>query len=504
MDEHYHLSFSQALTLQVRFYKMALEVKLVQKLSQSLLMTPQLQQAIKLLQLGRLEFKEAIEQEVLENPILEELKEREAQNGTEPELPLSLNDLGAEASANGNGEGNLKNSPIDWETYIDRFTDSRGSATPRGLNNHEDRPGFESSLTRENSLSEHLLSQLSLQQLSTAEKNIAFQIVGNLDKDGYLCSSYEEIATISACSLSEVEKMVDLIKSLDPPGIAARSLSECLLIQLDNIGLGEGLAARIVEHHLDKIEKRKYDLIAKQEQVAIDEVYKAITAIQSLEPRPGRPFSDETIRYIIPDIYVYKVDGEYVISLNEDGLPRLRISPYYLKVLQNEASADVSNRQYLIERLKAASWLIKSIHQRQQTIFRVTESIVKFQRDFLDRGVEKLKPLVLKQVADDIGMHESTVSRVTTNKYVHTPQGVFELKYFFTSGIKTASGDVSSSCIKEKVKTIIANEPPDKPISDQEIVELLEKENIKIARRTVAKYRETLGILSSSRRKRPF
>lgn len=483
---------------------MALEVKLVQKLSQSLLMTPQLQQAIKLLQLGRLEFKEAIELEILENPVLEELKEREAQNGSEPELPISMGDVNSEGAEGLDDGVNLKNSPIDWETYIDRFSDSRGSALPRASGNYDDRPPLEASLTKEASLPEHLLSQLSFCELNDDDKEIILHIVGNLNKDGYLCVSNEEIAKSCGCDISEVERVIDIVKSLDPPGVAARSLSECLLIQLENIGLGETLAARIVEHHLDKLEKRKYDLIAKQEQVAVDEVYKAINAIQALEPRPGRQFFDETVRYIVPDIYVYKVSGEYVISLNEDGLPRLRISPYYLKVLQNEGSVDVSNRQYLVDRLKAASWLIKSIHQRQQTIFRVTESIVKFQHEFLDEGVQKLKPLVLKQVADDIGMHESTVSRVTTNKYVHTPQGVFELKYFFTSGIKTSNGDVSSSYIKEKVRLMIAGEPPQKPISDQELVELLEKENIKIARRTVAKYRETLGIPSSSKRKRHF
>jgi RNA polymerase sigma-54 factor len=270
------------------------------------------------------------------------------------------------------------------------------------------------------------------------------------------------------------------------------------------MGIADSLAAKIVQNHLDKLEKRKYDQIAKIEQVAVDEVYAAVNAIQGLEPRPGRPFNEEAIRYVVPDIYVYKVGQDYVITLNEDGLPKLRVSPYYLQLLKSKDAENLPNRTYLQERLKAATWLIKSIHQRQQTIYKVTESIVKFQRGFLDFGIKKLRPLTLKDVADDISMHESTVSRVTTNKYVHTPQGVFELKFFFTTGIKTAGGDVSSSAIKEQIKTIIAAEDPQNPISDQQIVDMLKKENMDIARRTVAKYRESLGLPSSAQRKKPF
>jgi RNA polymerase sigma-54 factor len=270
------------------------------------------------------------------------------------------------------------------------------------------------------------------------------------------------------------------------------------------MGLGDSLEARIVANHLDKLEKKKYELIAKAENVEVEEIYKAITSIQSLEPRPGRPFGDDAIRYITPDIYVTKVGNEFVISLNEDGLPKLRVSPYYLELLKNTDADNSVNKAYLNERLKAATWLIKSIHQRQQTIYRVTESIVKFQREFLAQGISKLRPLVLKEVADDIGMHESTVSRVTTNKYVHTPQGVFELKFFFTTGIRSGDGEVSSSSIKDKIKNVISAEPADNPLSDQQIVDILKQQEIDIARRTVAKYREALGIESSSKRKKLF
>ncbi|MFM1849092.1 MAG: polymerase, sigma 54 subunit, RpoN/SigL [Pseudomonadota bacterium] len=472
-------------------------------------MTPQLQQAIKLLQLGRLEYKEAIEKELLENPVLEEMKELDddpsgskstaAESDTLKEPQLGESAPEQEAAGEGNPE-----SKVDWEDYLESFIDSRGSATPKGTIDHEDRPSIEATLTKGESLVDHVVAQLRHVDLDRADEEIAVHIVGNLDKDGYLCASFEEIAEECGVSVEEAERVVRSIQQLDPPGLAARNLGECLLIQLEQMGLENALESRIVRNHLDKLENRRYDQIAKAESVAVDDVYKAITTIQQLEPRPGRPFADDSIRYIVPDIYVYKVGGEYVISLNEDGLPRLRVNPMYLELLRQDGADNVPNKTYLTERLKAASWLIKSIHQRQNTIYRVTESIVKFQRDFLDHGIEKLRPLVLKDVADDIDMHESTVSRVTTNKYVHTPQGVFELKYFFTTAIKTAGGEMSSSTIKERIKNIIAAEKPEAPISDQEIAEILGKENIDIARRTVAKYREGLGILSSSKRKKLF
>lgn len=481
---------------------MALETKLVQKLSQSLLMTPQLQQAIKLLQLGRQEYIEAIHQELMENPVLEEIQEegdkqkkKERDNSPQqqsndesesPDTPLAKNE----------------ESPVAWEDYLESFSDYRGSATPRGTVDYEDRPSYEATLTKTESLQEYVISQLRLSDLTDEDYPIAVHVVGNLNKDGYLCTSSEDIAKNCSCDTERVDKVIEVIQTLDPPGLAARDLAECLLIQLELQGLGDRLASRIIRNHLEKLEKRKYDQIAKLEAVAVEEVYKAVQAIQQLEPRPGRPYGNETIRYITPDIYVYKVGSEYVISLNEDGLPKLRVSPYYLEILKDKSEEE--SRNYLNDRLKAASWLIKSIHQRQQTIYKVTESIVKFQREFFDHGISRLKPLVLKDVADDISMHESTVSRVTTNKYVHTPQGVFELKFFFSTGIKTASGEVSSSVIKERIKAFIEAEAPEQPISDQKIVELLKAENVTIARRTVAKYRESLGILSSSKRKKLF
>lgn len=490
---------------------MALETKLLQKLSQSLLMTPQLQQAIKLLQLGRLEYIEAIEKELLDNPILEEIKEGDAgpiSLGNESTNSNQTDENGIETLAHDSEAESLLpppgKSPVDWENYLENLSDSSGSSSPRGFSEMDEKPSIEATLTKTENLYDHLVAQVRLSELRKADYPIALNIICNLNKDGYLCCSYEELAETVRGKVSDIERVMETIKLLDPPGIAARTLSECLVMQLEHQGLGESLASKIAGNYLDKVEKRKYDLIAKAEKVTIEEVYKAITLIQGLEPRPGRPYSDEATRYVIPDIYVYKVDGEWVISLNEDGLPRLRVSSYYLKLLRSNEVSNNPHKSYLNERLKAASWLIKSIHQRQQTIFKVTESIVKFQKEFLEQGISKLKPLVLKEVADDIGMHESTVSRVTTNKYVHTPQGVFELKFFFTTGIKTAEGDVSSSTIKDKIKNLIASESPEDPISDQAIVDILQKENVEIARRTVAKYRESLGILSSSKRRKHF
>lgn len=502
---------------------MALETKLIQKLSQNLLMTPQLQQAIKLLQLGRLEYKEAIEKELLENPVLEEIKEGE--DGSAPAEGPAFADSGGGNSAGGGdgseagaGQGgevsaqpdgesadqSVKNSPVALEDYLQNFSDFRGSAAPRGSYDFEDRPSLEATLTKTQNLAEYLISQLRMLELPDGDRQVVLHVVGNLNKDGYLCCSYDEIAQECSCSVGDVERVMDIFKTVEPVGVAARNLSECLLIQLETQGLGESLEARIVAKHLDKLERRKYDQIAKIEEVAVEEVYKAVQAIQHLEPRPARQFGDDSARYIVPDIYVYKVGTEYVISLNEDGLPKLRVSPYYFDLLKRDDPDNSANRTYLTERLKAASWLIKSIHQRQHTIYKVTESIVKFQSDFLDHGISRLKPLVLRDVADDIGMHESTVSRVTTNKYVHTPQGVFELKFFFTTGIRTSEGEVSSSSIKDKIKCLIDVETPDRPVSDQEIVEMLKKESINIARRTVAKYREGMGILSSAKRKKLF
>ncbi len=487
---------------------MALEIKLTQKMSQSLLMTPQLQQAIKLLQLGRLEYIEAIERELLDNPILEESVEsdpnRNKTSSLEEHADLSSRSKESSEEFVSNEHTQKEEAPIAWEDYLSNFSDSQGSAAPKNGGDGDSQPSLEATLSGATSLTEHLLSQIRFAELEPGDDTIILNIIGNLDRSGFLCITIDELVEQCSCDPARVMRVLAVVQSLDPIGIAARDLQESLLIQLAHAGLGESLSARIVRDHLDKLEKRKYDLIARAESATLEEVYASIKLIQSLEPRPAKDFSDDTIRYVVPDIYVHKNGSEYVISLNEEGLPRLRISPYYLEMLQKQEATDPESRQYLNDRLKAASWLIKSIHQRQQTIYRVTQSIVKFQKEFLDHGIERLRPLILKEVADDIGMHESTVSRVTTAKYVHTPQGVFELKFFFSTGIQSGDSSLSSNSIREKIKLIIASEEDANPISDQQIVELLDKEQIKIARRTVAKYRESLGILASSKRKKLF
>lgn len=486
---------------------MALEAKLVQKMGQSLLMTPQLQQAIKLLQLGRLEYKEAIERELLENPALEEVRDEVQANGLptpepEPSEPTILATPNSPSVGEEMAETNNPAEPkADWDDYSDSFTDYQGSASLKGSGDYEDRQYPEVASNTSQTLEQHLLDQVRLNDFSEQDRIIAQHIAGNLDRDGYLECSHEEIATASGHDVEDVFMVADTLRFFEPVGTCVRNLQESLLTQLEFRGLGDSLESRIIRDHLDKLEKRKYDQIAKVEGVPLEEVGRAIKSIRTLDPKPGRAFSEETTRYVVPDVYVQKVGSEYVITLNEEGLPRLRISPYYSNLMKDPEQVNVS-KSYLTERLRAASWLIKSIQQRQQTIYRVTESIMKFQRPFLEGGIEYLKPLVLKDVADDIEMHESTVSRVTTEKYVHTPQGIFELKFFFTSGIKTSTGDISSSSVKEKIKSIIAAEAAANPISDQQIVDMLKAEKIDIARRTVAKYRESLGIPSSSQRKR--
>lgn len=478
---------------------MALEAKLLQKMGQSLLMTPQLQQAIKLLQLGRQEYLDAIHQEILENPLLEEMPFSEEQGGqTEatsreaPTTPQPIEDTETQRTT--------PDTQADWEDFSDFFTDYAGAAQPKGSMTAEDhRPLYELVAINSESLFDHLIEQLRFLDITERERNLILHLIGNLSRDGLLVHDLDDIAAEASTSREELEEAREILKTLDPAGVGASSISECLLFQLERIGK-VGLESTIVLKHLDKLERHQLDRIAREEGVTIDAVRNAITTIQTLEPHPGRQFSDESQRYIVPDVYVHRVERDYVIELNEDGIPRIRLNEFCLRLLREPNSTRDDNRQYLQERYKSASWLLKSIQQRQRTIYKVAESIVRFQRKFLDDGIQHLKPMVLKDVADDIGMHESTVSRVTSNKYVHTPQGVFELKFFFTSGIKGGDGDVSSSAVRERIKALISQEKPGKALSDQQLVEELEKEGITIARRTVAKYRESLGVESSSRR----
>ena len=489
---------------------MSLEIKLSQKLSQSLVMTPQLQQAIKLLQLGRQEYLEVIEKELLENPVLEDSRE-ESEEGGEKNSEESYQELVSLADKHVKEEWEAAQNPSEnaasSEATVDASWLEQLDASPypsRSKGGGEERPSLEATVSNPEGLSSHILWQLRTSDIAERDKEIAVQIVGNVDRNGYLRATLEELAEVCSSTVRDVQNVLSLVQTLDPVGIAARDLGECLQIQLEQRGFGGGLAARIVDGHLDKLANRRYDLIAREEKVAVEEVYEAVKQIQKLEPRPGRPFVDEAPVYITPDIYVKKIGNEYVISLNDADMPRLRLSQRYRELFEKGAAGNLPDKDYLQGQIKSAAWLIKSIHQRQQTIYKVTESIVKFQGDFLESGVSHLKPLVLRDVADDVGMHESTVSRVTNNKYVHTPQGVYELKFFFTSGLSSDSGAVSSESVKERIKDIISKEDSRKPLSDQAIVGMLKAEGVEIARRTVAKYREAMNIQPSSRRKKLF
>jgi RNA polymerase sigma-54 factor len=491
---------------------MALETKLFQKMTQQLVMTPQLRQAIKILQVSRTELETLIDEELCENPVLEdhaEVAEERVTADLAPEAPRVdgvVGEIDAAPAPEKTREESAKDiADIDWRDYFENYGGEFHGATVNESDSGDDdrRPTVENVLTRSPDLVDHLLWQLRLSSLSEAAEQLGELLIGNLDRDGYLKTSVEEIANLAAIPPEEVEAVLLKIQEFDPPGVAARDLRECLLIQLNQVGAGSSLAATIIRDHLGALESRRFEKLAKDLGVTVELVVEASKVIGALEPKPGRNFGDGDIRYVTPDVYITKVGEEYVITLNDDGLPRLRVSQTYMKMLSNDPSGEAKG--YIQDKMRAASWLIKSIHQRQRTIYLVTQSIVKFQRDFFERGVSGLKPLVLKDVANDIGMHESTVSRATSNKYVHTPQGTFELKFFFTSSLHAAAGeDVSSESVKQRIREIISAEDQKHPYSDQYIAAMLAKENVDIARRTVAKYREMMGILPSSKRKQPY
>jgi RNA polymerase sigma-54 factor len=489
---------------------MALEIRLSQRLSQQLVMTPQLRQAIKILQVSRAELESLIDQELVENPVLEESQ-------TEREEPAPESQEAAEAAATGTQEEAFEPAPedrdaeatdlreIDWKDYLESYgNDLQGSISGSARDEDEDRRStLENLSVKRASLTDHLLWQLRMGGLTEEEEYVGALIIGNLDGDGYLRMSVDELAFLANTDRNVAERVLSCVQRFDPPGVAARSLGECLLNQLREIGMEDSLAARIVRDYLPLLESRRFDRLAKELSITPEEVAEAAKVISVLEPKPARDYGDGDIRYVTPDVYVHKVGEDYVVTLNEEGLPRLRVSSFYRRMLGSDGSPEA--RGYIQEKMRAATWLIKSIHQRQRTLYMVTHSIVKFQREFLDRGVFALRPLVLKDVAQDIGMHESTVSRATAGKYVHTPQGTFELKYFFTSSLRSGYGEeVSAESVRERIRKIIEAEDPRKPLSDQYIAQVLCKENVDIARRTVAKYRELMGILPSSKRKQMY
>ncbi len=475
------------------------------KMAQKLVMTPQLQQAIKLLQLSKLELDQVINQEMVENPVLEDPDGDAPEDGDtrttqESDLERSEADQAKEEKIAEKEAFDLK-----WENYyLDDGRDegwSSSNASP-----DDERPSFEQTLANTTSLVDHLIWQMGLSSSTEKEKEIGTAIIGEVDDNGYIKTDLAEIAASQNVSLSTVEAVLKIIQGFDPIGVGARDLIECLLIQVDQLQLSGSLVETIISDYLSELERKRYQVIAKDCGVSIEAVLQAAKVIEHLEPKPGRPYFSSHNAYITPDLYVVKTDGKFVIMLNDDGLPKLKISPYYRSLLRQKGAISGSTKTYLEEKFRSALWLVRSIEQRNRTIQLVGESIVKFQQEFLEKGAQYLKPLILRQVADDISMHESTVSRVTTQKYIHTPQGIFELKYFFNSSIPGTDGQVpsrSSVAVREVIRKLVAEEDTAHPLRDQEIVDRLKEQDIKIARRTVTKYRAWLNIDSASRRRKP-
>ena len=483
---------------------MAFELKQIPKLVQQLVITPQLQQAIRLLQLTRLELVDLISQEMKENPLLEELEEGREDAEAEESLaekkegePLPETEKTREVK--GEGEGGDE---FDWENYLENYNLSP-SYKQQSSQQGEERPSFENFVSKRTTLFDHLYWQLQLSRFTEEEHKVGIYVIGNLDEDGYLKVSLEDICSETQLSLEVVEGVLRKIQQFDPVGVAARELKECLLIQLEQIAVRDPVAEKIVAEHLSLLKNRNHPIIAKRLGISLDRVNQAACLISKLDPKPGKAFGGEVVQEIIPDVYVYKVEGEYVISLNDEDMPRLRVNPYYLNILTDSHSVVEGDRKYIQQKQREALWLIRSIHQRQRTIRKVATSIVKFQREFLDKGIQFLKPLVLRDVAEDIQMHESTISRVTHNKYVHTPQGIYELKFFFNTGITSIQGEtLASESVKSLLREIISKEDAKKPYSDEKLVQILKDNNIHIARRTISKYREMMKILSSNERRK--
>jgi RNA polymerase sigma-54 factor len=460
------------------------------RLSQRLILTPSLQQAIKLLPLTTLELAEVLEQEVMENPLLEEVPQQETQ---------SEEIASQEQSEKAERDDPLKD--IDVDKFFEDYLDD-GGGFRRTRSEIPEAPPIENTLTEAPDLYDHLTWQLHMTVSDELTLEIGEAIIHNLDEDGLLRCAVEEIANMGPFPLPEVEKALCVIQALDPPGVAARDLRECLRLQLRHLGLENSATDVIVRDYLKQLQTHQYGEISKQLALTPEEVSHHVEIVKRLDPKPGLKYSPDRSTYIVPDVFVLKEGEDYKIVLNDDSLPKLRISPTYKRMLDTREAGSEETRNYVKEKLRSALWLLKSVDQRQRTIFKVSESIVKHQRGFLDRGIEHLRPLVLRDVATDIGMHESTVSRVVANKYMHTPRGVYELRFFFHSGITSSMGEaVSSVTIKDRIRKMIEGEEPQRPLSDSQIAEALEREGLPLARRTVAKYREELRIPPSNLRK---
>jgi RNA polymerase sigma-54 factor len=506
-----------------------MKLRLDLRLRQKLIMTPQLQQAIKLLQLSRLELQQSLAQHLMDNPLLDELPEEAEENESataeeQAEEAAAAASPTTEAPEAESSTPEERDSPDEvsaagWEEYFG--TDRRTGGGEGQSSSSDEFPSYEQTVAKAASLEDHLLWQLSMSGLSERHKAIGRLLIGNLDDDGYLRTPMSEIVNGTDFSETEAESVLHDIQTFDPTGVGARDLPECLMLQLGHLGkspmgslgarpgaLKGSIVEAVVLHHLKDLEKKQYAKFAMVLDGTVAEVFQATKVIEGLEPKPGRPFSNTQNYVIVPDVFVVKDEGEWVVLLNDDGLPRMRISPYYKQMMASGDGGSSETKAYLDEKLRAAQWVIRSIEQRNKTIVKVVTSIVKFQEQFFEKGIQHLRPLVLKQVAEDIGMHESTISRVTANKYMYCPQGMLELKFFFNAGLQRAdqpSGDMLSSVtVREMIKKMVAEEDANHPLKDEEIAARLRERQVLIARRTVAKYRAEENIPPATQRKRFF
>jgi RNA polymerase sigma-54 factor len=487
---------------------MALEHRLELKMLQKLILTPQLQQAIKLLQLPQIELSQTIADELIENPFLEEVPEDEYEPTEDAESDSYMPDERL-APEERHTEKDDAETPLELgdmpDFTVNEYFDSRsydgrdlGYFTP-DIGNNE---AYEQFTYDDHNLYEHLNWQLRFADATPAVLAAAEAVVGNIDENGYLEATSEDIAKFAECDIATAESAIGLVQTFDPPGIAARSLQECLLLQLNTLELRGSLVETLIRESLADIEKRRYAELAQKHSVPVEEVRTAVKVIEGLDPKPGSGLTSAQPVYIKPDVYVVRDADGFQIVLNDESMPNIRINSYYRKLLMNRSALGKEEREYLDERLRSAVWLLKSLDHRNKTIYRVTECIVRFQNEFFREGASHLKPLNLRTVAGELGMHESTISRATANKYLSCAHGLFSFKYFFSSSVNSGAGPVSSISVKELIKKIVAEEDRRKPLSDQKIVTMLAACNITIARRTVAKYRDELRIYPQAQRKK--
>lgn len=485
---------------------MAIKMNQSLKQSQTLTMTPQLQQAIKLLTLTHLEMTNVIAEEMMENPLLEETggeqtkEELEANKRDDVSSEKTADDFSGPELVEGEKE------KFDWDKYVEDYNSTSSTPNVKEGISKDDAPNYENMVSKGETLFEHLEWQLRMESLQDREMAFAIDIIRSVNDEGYLEVSFEDLLADHDLERDEAFEILELVQRLDPVGCATHDMKECLLVQIKNLEEHSKIAEKIVQYYLDLLEVRDYQTIAKKLRVEVEAIMDAEMIIKSLNPKPGRLISAEETHYVVPDIFVTNVGDELHVKINNEGVPRLQVSKLYQSILKQAKAGHGSEKthEYIQDKLRAATWLIKSIQNRQNTIQKVANAIVKYQPDFFKKGTAYLRPMILKDIANEIEMHESTVSRVTTNKYMHTPLGTFELKFFFNAGIGGKNGgiDIAGESLKLKIKELVENEDPRRPLSDQKISDLLSSEDIKVARRTVAKYREILNIASSSKRKR--